>query len=428
MPAGRITSRILVSGAVLASSVAIIAGVTGGGGGGLPAGTANIWVDSNGGTCVDDGGHTYSDATSCSFDAANDTCDGSSDTVLIRGGTYGNVSVTKAGANSGRSSQCVMTVADSQTAVLGNLDLGTFTGGDTGPDFLTLSGNETGWAGCRDITAGTCSLQINGTYDIDQTSNITIANFDANAGGTIGQCFHSEGSSTFVAKRGIIHNCSAMNNQGAMIYTSGTNQTFEDLLVYDNFLLDAGTHTECMYATSVNALTIRRTQMWGCPTEIVFVTGGSTAPDYVLENSIFQTPAGPNNNSFKFRTGGAPTPYPTNILMRNNIFSIISGPDSLASASGTSTNNFFKFGGNYCGGAMVCTGNDTSESDSSFVAPVWTANSDQAAPSTRGNFTITSSSGFRNTGNNGNCPSVDFMGNPRPLGGTCDIGPYEYVE
>lgn len=433
--AARRKSRIVkvTAGAVTAVIVGAVVLVTPPGGGG--AQTANIWIDQNGGTCLDDGGHVYSDATACSFDAANDTCEGG-DNVAIKGGTYGNVTITKAGANSGRSSRCTMTVASSETATMTQLNLGEQTGGDTGPDWLTIQGRETAFGGCRDLAEGACSLRMV-TVDSDNNNQVTISNFEQNGGTSVTQCFHAEGAANFIASRGKIHDCRASGTTGAMTYISGGPHTFEDVVFYNGLLLVGYTgtpHTECLYATSTNGLTLRRVQAYSCSAEIIFLTGGGscpsstlTVPNLTVENSIFQTPNGPNNNSFKFRTGGCPSPYPVNLLMRNNIFSIVVPPDSMTSATGTVVNNFFKSGGAFCGGSITCTTNDTSEPDASFTSPVWTTAGD-TVPATKGDFTITSGSGLRNAGTNSNCPTIDYAGNPRPRGGTCDIGPYEYQE
>jgi hypothetical protein len=90
--------------------------------------TANIWVDSNGGTCVDNASLTaYVDADACStFDAANDTCD-NGDIVRIKdGSTYSGQSLS--GSNS-RGSACLFkpeTDGDS-IAVDGEIDMASTT-------------------------------------------------------------------------------------------------------------------------------------------------------------------------------------------------------------------------------------------------------------------------------------------------------------
>jgi hypothetical protein len=67
----------------------------GGGGGEAPAGTAHLWVDTNGGTCTRQASPaTYSDAAACSsLDAAQDAASGG-DTVRIVDGSYGAQDIT----------------------------------------------------------------------------------------------------------------------------------------------------------------------------------------------------------------------------------------------------------------------------------------------------------------------------------------------
>jgi hypothetical protein len=83
-----------------------------GGGGGGGSETANIWVDTNGGTCTDSASLVaYSDAAACStWDAANDTCE-AGDLVKVRPGSYPDQFLT--GSN-GRASNCVVDTEDGQ--------------------------------------------------------------------------------------------------------------------------------------------------------------------------------------------------------------------------------------------------------------------------------------------------------------------------
>ena len=84
-------------------------------------GTANIWVDANGGTCADSAGPVaYSDAAACSWAQANTTCEGG-DTVLVKGGSYGNLTIR--GSN-GRSSACTFRTVAGETVTAGSFNLG----------------------------------------------------------------------------------------------------------------------------------------------------------------------------------------------------------------------------------------------------------------------------------------------------------------
>jgi hypothetical protein len=75
---------------------------------------ANIWVDSNGGTCTDSATLVvYSDSAACgSLDAANDTCE-NGDIVYVKTNAYPSQDIT--GSNS-RSSACTIQEAPGETA------------------------------------------------------------------------------------------------------------------------------------------------------------------------------------------------------------------------------------------------------------------------------------------------------------------------
>jgi chitodextrinase len=123
-------------------------------------GTANLWIDSNGGTCVRDAGHSYADGTACgSFDGANDKCQ-NGDLVLVKGGAYPDQTVT--GSNA-RTSACTMQGASGETV-----------------DFHTLrtSGN---WLTVKDMlsdTGVTEHLGAAGCSWCNTGSNITLDNVD----------------------------------------------------------------------------------------------------------------------------------------------------------------------------------------------------------------------------------------------------------
>ena len=82
----------VIATAVASVAVATTVVVTGGGGGGD---VANLWVDTNGGTCTRQGtAGAYSDAGACSsFDAAWDAAT-AGDQIRVKAGTYGSQTIT----------------------------------------------------------------------------------------------------------------------------------------------------------------------------------------------------------------------------------------------------------------------------------------------------------------------------------------------
>jgi chitodextrinase len=124
------------------------------------SGTANLWVDANGGTCVRDAGHTYADGTACgSFDAANDKCQ-NGDLVLVKGGTYSDQTVT--GSN-GRTSACTIQGVSGET-----VDFHT----------LTTSGNWLTAGEMMSDTGVTEHLGVAGCSWCNTGSHVTLDNVD----------------------------------------------------------------------------------------------------------------------------------------------------------------------------------------------------------------------------------------------------------
>lgn len=81
---------VLVAGAIAGGAIAMYIPTTGGGGPGpAPSGSANVWVDTNGGNCTyQPTAGAYSDAGACvSMDAALATCN-NGDTIRMLGGSY----------------------------------------------------------------------------------------------------------------------------------------------------------------------------------------------------------------------------------------------------------------------------------------------------------------------------------------------------
>jgi hypothetical protein len=90
---------LLAAAAVAASATTIIAAiVVGGGGNGGGSASANLWVDTNGGTCsrTAGSGGAYSDEAACGSLAAAHKAANGGDTVRIKNGTYGAQRITGA--------------------------------------------------------------------------------------------------------------------------------------------------------------------------------------------------------------------------------------------------------------------------------------------------------------------------------------------
>ena len=139
-------------------------------------GTANLWVDTDGGSCLRHASPVaYTSSEACgSFDAANDHCL-AGDSVRIKGGAYSSQGLT--GSN-GRADYCSMAEADGETVTSSGLDFGgaawvsvqgvAVTGGTpSAPKTIGLGGSGTTVAShvrLIDVSAYPGRLFIKGSY------------------------------------------------------------------------------------------------------------------------------------------------------------------------------------------------------------------------------------------------------------------------
>jgi hypothetical protein len=309
--------------ATIATAIVLGTALLMGQGGG--PGLANLWVDTNGGTCVDNVSPVaYSDATACTWDAANDTCE-AGDSVGVKGGSYGAVTLT--GSNS-RAGYCTFTVTGSEQAVLTSLTSGAVPT-DNGADWIAIIGP----TDCRKETA-TCQFVTN-HYTSDRTANVLIDGWDVDGNGTENQQFHicdwdincgsNQGAVTIRNSR--IHNSSDQANAMSILIGDGP-WVIEDTDFYDALYVNTGSdqHTECAWTIMKN-VTLRRTRWWNCAQETIFMTaydaGGFLQTNWLVENNWFQNAAKMPADwakAFVLRNGGdGITPNPDGFIFRYNI-------------------------------------------------------------------------------------------------------------
>lgn len=289
-------------------------GFTSGGGGGE---TANIWVDVDGGTCVDNSSAvSYSSATACGgFDTANDAAD-NGDTIKVKGGTYAAQTIT--GGNS-RTTRATLTIATGETATIdGSLQISV-------ASFITLDGGGSRYGvGARLVTTLMGSDDNAAAPDNQWPGNINGSNQVTLQGADFGGWFILDSTNATV-KFNDIGPCNNVDNSGvgsgssmcdngsveycevAEIGCAGynTDHLVEGNLVHDfncddSFFNGSGgddCHWECMYVSYANNLTIRGNKFVNCANGgNIFHTfsngGGSFTADfgytgYTLENNVF---------------------------------------------------------------------------------------------------------------------------------------------
>ena len=387
----------------------------GGGGEGGSSGTANLWVDATGGSCVRQATPAaYADAQACSWNGAYQAAQ-TGDLILIRGGNYGDV---KIGPNKASVGGVTFRTASGESVVVDDLENGHIAGG-TGASNVSFIGP----ASSR-------------TFRSDKASNVVVDNWKVDCGGCDGvQTFHLEDANNVVVTNSEIQN----NNNNSLMWISGSNLTFANNLIHDAGLPSgSGAHTECMYAWNVTNLTLRGNHFWHCSVMDVFITGGSVASGGLVENNVFEKPWSStgrvgNGYAFHFRNGGNPSPDPSNWDFRYNTFvgplSITTGENPVGAGGMRVIGNVF-LAGAPCGHANSTYSHNAFVSGgcgaNNVVSSLATLLAGFVATSDPGNYALTAGSVLRDKGSPTVYPSGDKAGTPRPSGSAPDIGAYEF--
>jgi chitodextrinase len=183
-----------------------------------PPGAANLWIDTNGGSCTRQAtAGSYSDAQACASFAAAYGAAASADLVRIRAGSYG--AQFFAGG-----------VGSSQPRGTKTLT------------FIGEPGNV-----IRQIHFGSSGLVFDGIR------------IDAGGTKTSGAAFENSGGS-FLFKNGSIGN--VLDEKGAML--NGPNMMFDNVLFHDVVIRGAGVHLECIMALWNQGMVIRNSTFRNC--------------------------------------------------------------------------------------------------------------------------------------------------------------------
>jgi hypothetical protein len=296
----------------------------------VQAPTANLWVDTDGGTCVDNASPVeYSSATACaSLDAANDTCEGG-DTVIIKGGTYGSQAVT--GFNSRSSTHCTMTEADGESAsVSANVRFGTPSDTATRTQYLTVEG-----------LAFVTDLQA-----FEGTNNVTVRGFDG------GDMYYRGTTGGMIVEQSDFGPCQSPSGAATTATLCESNVkvdggTVDGLIFRDNdvhdFDLVNPDHYECVFFAGGDNITFERNRFWNCEIYGIFLqpAAGTTSNIYIQNNWFGASPGGGGGVVIGSNSGGL-----DDVVVRFNSFA---DGESLSYESGTFSN--FRAVGNTFGEA-----------------------------------------------------------------------------
>lgn len=408
---------ILVSGGVLASAIAIMIPVVAGGG--PPPGTANLWVDTNGGTCTRQSTPgAYVDAQACSTMNAAYLAASLGDTVLIRAGSYTGQSI----AASTRTCGSPVTFGEDNGDVTITDDF------DANGDCTTIN----------DITINGEAGSNNDNRVFNVTwNNVTMGHgiFLANSENTTihGVCAHGTpfGCSASICcrpepgKQVIL----LAGQLGGGPTTANGNLTIDGVDVHDATRTSGLDHKECAFFIAIQGLTLRNSHFWNCAvydTSVAAIGSDLCPRDILFENNIFEasddiTVGGKDG----FYVGVWQNCHPANVTLRNNTLeqSWQFDPSGAGTPLFTVTGNLMVQGSgcsdaNYTNNAMArlggaCPGNTTITDVSSQVVNL-----------TGNNYHLVSGAASIGIANPANSSATDHDGCTRD--GSPDAGAFEF--
>lgn len=354
--------------ATVAVATVVVAGASLIPNGGTPVtppgpGTANIWIDSNGGTCQRLGtAGSYVDATACgTFDAANDICQ-SGDLVYVKTATaYPGEAIT--GSN-GRSSACTIEAEPSTSDIQFSGDVAIGSSGGDGPDWLTIKHVQCG----SSTTSFTNEVEL---FVWDNSNNDVLDDWDCASFDAFGvQNFTIQNSDFGPCGSSATRKCvsriapgTAQPNNGPILIQD---TTFHDIWCGTGSASECNLyHTDGMAVFGSDSVTLRRVKFYKNDiTNIRFQNNTSTGranTNVVIENSWFGAPCsttagtnctgGSNANAFDIDNQAA------SFTVRFSSFAQDTRPqcNSGTGQCGTSTNPAVFLGNIYSTNASFCS-------------------------------------------------------------------------
>lgn len=386
--------------------------------------TANLWIDTNGGTCTRQGTPaSYSDAAACaSIQAALAACT-AGDTIRMKTGTYGDQTITATKTAPG----CTV-IAESATTV-GNL----LTGG-AWYEIQNING-ATGisWeqtAGANNITCRNCNFTGSHAYEWGQGPAVFLG---------------ESGTSNISWIGGSLRDFSCTNcNSGLFIRGPNSSNLLVEGVTFDNVRNAGGNvnHFEVIRIDgSINGFSLKRstfTNNYASSSTIFMSNFEGAKPDNLLfENNFF----GENGNgypdaSFHFNANFQNSSTCSNWTFRYNTFKApiemdpLSNPTDMSCQGGTFSNvvwvgnlfprgascrgNTFRYNVGYGSAGSACSGTGNSVTTTAAVAL-----------GGAGGFYLQSGSSAIGAGGSGaDCIAVDHDNNTRSS--PCDAGAHEF--
>ena len=405
--------------------------------------TANIWVDSNGGSCVDNASLTaYVDADACgTFAAALATCD-NGDTVYVKtSSAYAGETLTSAAGNS-RTSACTVESEPGSADIQFSSDFTFGSLGGNGPDYITIKHVQCGSSTVSFTNEVNLNIydQSNNVviddwdcpfFDLFDASNVTIRNSDW------GPCGSSATRSCIPR---IANSNVTINAQGPTIEDS----SFHDIWCGTGSSSACSSfHTDGMAVFGSRNLTLRRVKFYRNDiTNIRFqnnTSNGRTNENVTVENSWFGAPCattsgtnctgGTNGNSFDIDNEAAA------FTLRFSSFANQTYPQCTTNVCGTTASpavflgNIYSVHGSFCSYTKVTmsynatndwggySGGACVASDYNGTFPTYTDSSNSSSM----NFHLTGATGGADNLVATGCIATDYDQAAR-AGSNCDAG------
>jgi hypothetical protein len=274
------------------------------------AGQANLWVDTNGGSCSRSSTPTpYADGTACgSLDAANDICQGG-DTVLVQGGTYRQQMVSGNGVGRSPSARCTFDAPNGASPAFGCNQT-------TNNDGQSLFGQS-----CIDVSGSylvfrhlsSQSYTFNGVSylgRVDTERGATYLTFDHDHFGSLAQ----GASNVVVSHSELGPSIDPLNNRQA----DGANVEWSDNWIHDVKRVSSG-HIECLTYDAGTNVSFLRNLFENCDIFDIFNKPVSNTSGLIDHNAFWEPGiAAGNNENVAIRTGSGATRCDT--VVSNNWF------------------------------------------------------------------------------------------------------------
>lgn len=396
------------------------------------SGTANLWIDSDGGTCTRQSSPgAYSNAGACSSCQAAFNAGSGGDVVILKNGTY---SADCDISGSPKASVISFFAETRELAIVRDLIIqvdkvhvsGVISSG-TGNSrrFLETHATLDNWT---DVTID----GYRGSHAFLEMSNVTVMNseFGAAQGCEIIKAQNDQQYEDTVrlwspdglsAVHGIFRN-NIVHDYDAPAECAGTTSC----------PACSGAHTDCIqiFNTSSGPLTIDGNRFYNCPTSGIMISSFDPVSNLIIQNNVMASLL--YNGAINLISLNASN-NTCSITVRNNYLNMPGMSDSSSCTSGgfSVSGNVFaqatsSFTGTYTGGFNVFSSGTTVGTNTKTCTPSWL----NGTPADANSWDIRTASGdtcLRDTGNASSYAPLDIFGTSRPQGAVTDAGPYEYT-